>query len=418
MVSDHGCEHHIVHFYGDAGTRLAPTAGRYLFDGLSKCEGVLAVATYAHREEISLYLRESGGNPDRIFWVDAENTLDDLMVGGWPNWERFDKIVRALLSVIPSGANSVGARVYGDMVSVLWERNRFAAAIELEGFWNRLLRLTSCRLFCAYPIATKADFHSDEVKAVLSAHSHLIKEDQEIPLWNEEGMIDFPQPRCERDLSDWTMIADVAADDLQEPIKKIRMLSRLVIEGRLTPEQAIDFGRLIEGSAEHMSLLLAALHRYARIPVYEPFSTVDLARAVRRAVRNLRSLAEWRHATITIDPLPSVHARESNLILSMEELLKNALQSQGAEDIVIHVSAERLGRYWVVKVQDNGLGVPEEQHERIFDLFFRLNERKSLGVGAGLAICKRAIESMNGRIWLESKPSQGSTFCVALLANV
>jgi light-regulated signal transduction histidine kinase (bacteriophytochrome) len=66
-------------------------------------------------------------------------------------------------------------------------------------------------------------------------------------------------------------------------------------------------------------------------------------------------------------------------------------------------------------VKDNGIGIPSEYHERNFGIYQRLHTREEYeGTGAGLAIVKRAVEAVGGRVWLESTPGSGSSFYVRL----
>jgi signal transduction histidine kinase len=65
-------------------------------------------------------------------------------------------------------------------------------------------------------------------------------------------------------------------------------------------------------------------------------------------------------------------------------------------------------------VKDNGIGIEKSQHEKVFELFYRLDRSGGGGTGAGLAIVKRIIEVRDGRIWIESEKGEGCTVCFTL----
>jgi light-regulated signal transduction histidine kinase (bacteriophytochrome) len=119
---------------------------------------------------------------------------------------------------------------------------------------------------------------------------------------------------------------------------------------------------------------------------------------------------------VTHDPLPTLETDATQLSQVFQNLVGNAIQYRRAEVPSVHVSATNSdGREWVFSVRDNGMGIERQYFERIFVLFQRLHGRDEFeGAGIGLAICKKTLERLGGRIWVESQPGAGSTFYFAL----
>jgi signal transduction histidine kinase len=116
------------------------------------------------------------------------------------------------------------------------------------------------------------------------------------------------------------------------------------------------------------------------------------------------------------DSLPQVEADKQCLMQIMLNLLTNASNST-SEKGEIKVSAWQDDDNLVVQVSDNGIGIPAEEHERIFEPYYQVkqsNEGRRTGSGLGLAIVKLLVELHQGKIWLKSIPGEGSSFFFSL----
>jgi len=178
QTDDHS---HFVQLYeADEGV-LRKNVGKYLADGLAMGGGVIIVTTATHKASFYAELERRGWNLERLerngrlTCLDAEDALARFLVDGYPDAERFDRAVGAVVRDAIIRAGSGGLRAYGEMVGVLWSRRQFPAAIRLEQLWNRLRNEVPFGLFCGYPIDVfGAHFDTPIVDALLCAHTHLL----------------------------------------------------------------------------------------------------------------------------------------------------------------------------------------------------------------------------------------------------
>ncbi len=211
--------------------------------------------------------------------------------------------------------------------------------------------------------------------------------------------------------------AYVASHDLQEPLRMVASYVELLSErykGRLD-EKADKFISYAVDGAARMKTLIDDLLRYSRVTTQaRRLEEMEARAALDEAMANLgRAIAE-KGAVVTHDDLPTVLANPTQFVQLFQNLIGNGLKFCDGTPRV-HVTAERNGEEWVFSVRDNGIGIAPEHRERIFNIFQRLHGRdKYTGTGMGLAICKRLVERHGGRIWVESRPGQGSTFFFTL----
>ena len=167
---------------------------------------------------------------------------------------------------------------------------------------------------------------------------------------------------------------------------------------------------IVEGS-ERMHHLINDLLQYAKAGSHSrTLVQVDVNDIIETTLANLTFEIQASNAEITVDRLPMVSADDVQLIQLFQNLIGNAIKYR-SNTPHIHISAEQKKKEWIFRVSDNGIGIAPHQFKRIFEVFQRLHTKEEYsGTGIGLAICKKIVERFGGRIWVESKPGEGSTF--------
>ena len=208
--------------------------------------------------------------------------------------------------------------------------------------------------------------------------------------------------------------AYVASHDLQEPLRMVSSYTQLLMRryGERLDGDAREFTAYIVDGATRMKQLIDDLLAYSRVGTKgKEFKPVPLESALRRAIVNLRAAIEESGAAVTYDALPVVVADDLQLAQLFQNLIGNALKFRSPSVPRIHISSIDRKEEWEIVVADNGIGIEAQYFERIFMVFQRLhNKGEYPGTGIGLAICKKVVERHGGRIWVESKPDEGSAF--------
>ncbi len=208
--------------------------------------------------------------------------------------------------------------------------------------------------------------------------------------------------------------ASAASHDLKEPLLAITIDLKLLkkrYEGKLDPEADKFIAETID-EAKWMQTLISDMLSYSHVGTSDkPFVQIDCAAILNRTLSNLRIPLEQSSAVVTHDPLPVVMADPIQLYQLLQNFISNAIKFHSEEKPHVHISAELKGKEWVFSVSDNGIGIPAEHSERIFEIFQRLHNKKEYpGTGIGLATCKKIVERHGGHIWIKSEIGKGSTF--------
>jgi PAS domain S-box-containing protein len=256
---------------------------------------------------------------------------------------------------------------------------------------------------------------------------HLVKDQDGKPLYYYSFINDITERRRReenlrrtaeelvRSNKELEQFAYVTSHDLQEPLRQVQAFVQLLRERHRDKfdGQAAQYMRFVYDGAARMSELVRDLLAYSRVGAPElRQQPTACQQALDTALVNLQTSISESHARITCDELPTVMVVPAQLRQLFQNLVGNAIKFRH-EGVApeVHVGARRDGDQWLLWVKDNGIGISPEHHERVFLIFQRLHGRENYpGTGIGLAICKKIIEHHGGRIWVESKPGEGTTF--------
>ncbi len=210
------------------------------------------------------------------------------------------------------------------------------------------------------------------------------------------------------------------AHDLQGPVRHVEGFSKILLATcgeQLDAEARRLLGRICE-AAEREATLLNGLAAFARLGSQSmDGGPVRLERVVAGVIAQHAAEIEAGGATVTSAvPEILVHAHESALAPVISGLLDNALKfHRPGEAAKVHIGARSEAGRCTLFVRDQGIGFDMKFGDRLFVLFQRLVAAEQFeGTGLGLALVRRTVERMNGRVWAESSPGAGATFFVEL----
>lgn len=225
-----------------------------------------------------------------------------------------------------------------------------------------------------------------------------------------------------QELRDFT---NIAAHDLQEPLRKIQTFGEMLQE-RYAPnldDRANDYLHRMRDSANRMQALITDLRSYASVNTKTTTrAQVNLTETLQQVLKDLDLQIELSHAQIYISALPVIEADPVQMGHLFLNLLTNAIKFHPSDHPpVVEISAIQAqpgndgAIYWDISVSDQGIGLDEKFVDRIFQPFQRLNAQgKYEGTGMGLAICRKIVDRHGGSISVRSAPGKGATFIVRL----
>lgn len=214
--------------------------------------------------------------------------------------------------------------------------------------------------------------------------------------------------------------AAIAAHDLKEPLRMISQFMQKLgtkYEAQLD-ETAQKYIHFAADGAKRMNSLIDDLLGYAEIggAKEEAFEMVDMNDVFHEILLLKATLIDEKNALVSKTNLPVVLAHKTAMRLLFQNLIGNGLKYQlEGNRPIIEIDFSETNNSFTFSFKDNGIGISEENYNKVFNLFSRLHTNSEyLGTGMGLATCKKIVASHRGEIWIESKQGEESTFYFSL----
>lgn len=209
--------------------------------------------------------------------------------------------------------------------------------------------------------------------------------------------------------------AYVASHDLQEPLRMVTSFLTLLEKkyADSLDEKAHKYIYFAVDGAKRMRQIILDLLDFSRVgKISEKIERVSTQDLITDILSLYRKRIEEKNALIEFSGLPDIEAFRAPVAQVFQNLISNGLKYQPAgQRPKIIISSEENATHWIFVVKDNGIGIDSQYFDKIFIIFQRLhNKEEYSGTGMGLAITKKIVENLGGKIWVESLEGGGSTF--------
>lgn len=205
----------------------------------------------------------------------------------------------------------------------------------------------------------------------------------------------------------------IVSHDLQEPLTTLyafleRLTNRHQNELSSQGQEYLDYASI---SAERMKSLIKGLLDHSRIGSKRIVETTNFNKVLKDVMLDLDSIIQESKVSITIENLPTLKAYTIESRLLFQNLIHNAIKfTKPGQTPVIRIGAEEMQTHVSFYVEDEGIGIDEDYHEKVFKIFQQLS-RQPGGVGIGLAHCKKIALMHEGDLWIDNTYTEGCRFC-------
>jgi len=298
------------------------------------------------------------------------------------------------------------------LTSINWAGNPDKPAVAAENGLLNLSPRNSFETFSQLVENTSVKWSKTEIMNVKKMREKIIN-----AITKKAGEIRILNERLRRAYDELDTFSYTISHDLRTPLTSIKSFTELVIAtNKSLDEQGKKLLSRVVAGADKMNFLINEILKLARVGrAGLEFVTIDMDQIIKEAVNEVRSGLNADHVKVSYGNLPPIMGTHPLISQVFTNLISNAVKysaESAAPEVFIEGAVE--GEEIVYKIQDNGIGIEVDHHEKVYELFKRMSNAKDIpGTGVGLAIVKRIVEKHNGRIWFESELNIGTVFYVA-----
>lgn len=226
----------------------------------------------------------------------------------------------------------------------------------------------------------------------------------------KEGLLDS-LAQSNKKLEDY---AQIVSHDLKSPLRSIHSLITWIKEDndKIFTDQTLNYFSMMENKVEKMDSLIEGILTYSKIDKedlsLEKVNTQQIIQSI------IAIIHIPKHIKVTIkNELPVIYADRYRIQQLFQNIIGNAVNYIDKEIGSVEISSEEFENHYVFSIKDNGVGIAEKHHKKIFETFQSLTTSEH-STGLGLSIVKKIVEKYNGEIWIESEEGVGSTFFIKL----
>jgi chemotaxis family two-component system sensor kinase Cph1 len=298
------------------------------------------------------------------------------------------------------------------ITSIDWAGNPEKPVVTAEDGMLNLSPRNSFETFSQIVENTSVKWTKTEVSNVVKIREKIIN-----AISKKAGEIRLLNERLKRAYDELDTFSYTISHDLRTPLTSIKSYTELVLA---TNKSLDDKGRMLLGrvvaGADKMAFLINEILKLARVGRSElDLETLDMAAIIKDTAAEVVSSQGAVNVEIVVGDCPSISGSFALITQVFTNLIGNAVKySVHTENPKVSIEGYIDGEEVIYQVKDNGIGIEVDHHDKVYELFKRMNNVKDIeGTGVGLAIVKRIVEKHHARIWFESELKVGTVFYIA-----